>query len=86
VPRRARYAFAPAHGVEINDVKVSVEGDLDPDGFPGKSDVHPGFSEIRCNLQVDSPSPAEKVAQLIEQAEQACPVKDTLTGVPIKSV
>jgi uncharacterized OsmC-like protein len=79
-------AFAPAHGVEIRDVKVSVEGDLDPDGFLGKSDARPGFSEIRYNLQVDSPSPAAKVAQLIEQAEKACPVKDTLTGVPIKSV
>lgn len=76
-------AFAPAHGVEINGVSVDVEGDLDPDGFQGLSDVRPGFSEIRYKLNIDSPSPADKVAELIEHAVKACPVKDTLSGVPI---
>ncbi|QHI70057.1 OsmC family protein [Tichowtungia aerotolerans] len=76
-------AFAPAHGVEINDVKVEVEGDLDPDGFQGIADVRPGFSEIRYQLVIDSPSPADKVAELTEHVLTACPVKDTLSGVPV---
>ena len=79
-------AFAPAHDVIIKDVSVSVEGDLDPDGFMGKSDVRPGFSEIRYKLNIDSPSSKENVDALIEHAKSACPVKDTLSGVPVKAV
>lgn len=76
-------AFAPAHGVEVNDVSVAIEGDLDPDGFQGLSDVRPGFSEIRYKLDIDSPSPADNVAELTAHVIEACPVKDTLTGVPV---
>jgi len=76
-------AFAPAHGVEVRDVKVNVEGDLDPDGFLGKSDVRPGFSEIRYDLNIDSPSDKEKIKALREHVLKVCPVKDTLTGVPV---
>jgi uncharacterized OsmC-like protein len=79
-------AFAPAHGVEVTDVKVEVAGDLDPDGFMGKSDARPGFSEIRYKLTIDSPSAAEKVAELTAHVLKSCPVKDTLTGVPMKAL
>ncbi|WP_372808585.1 OsmC family protein [Pontiella sp.] len=79
-------AFAPAHGVEVTDVKVAMEGDLDPDGFMGKSDARPGFSEIRYALKIESPSPAEKIEALREHVLRACPVKDTLSGVPVKAV
>jgi uncharacterized OsmC-like protein len=77
-------AFAPAHHVELNDVRVEVEGDLDPDGFQGLSDVRPGFSEIRYQIQIDSPSSQDKIEALKNHAIRVCPVKDTLTGVPIK--
>ena len=76
-------AFAPVHGVEICDVKVNVEGDLDPDGFLGKSNVRPGFSEIRYQLKIDSPSDKEKILALQEHVLKVCPVKDTLTGVSV---
>ena len=79
-------AFAPVHDVKITDVQVNVDGDLDPDGFMGKSDVRPGFSEIRYQLKIDSPSSEEKIAELIEHVITACPVKDTLTGVPVIAV
>lgn len=79
-------AFAPVHGVEIIDVEVEVNGDLDPDGFLGKSDVRPGFSEIRYNLKIDSPSSLKKIEELKEHVLKACPVKDTLTGVPVIAV
>lgn len=76
-------AFASAHGVDVKNVSVDVEGDLDPDGFMGLADVRPGFSEIRYNLKIDSPSPADKVEALTKHVVDACPVKDTLGGVPI---
>jgi len=79
-------AFAPAHGVDVKDVQVEVEGDLDPDGFQGLSNVRPGFSEIRYKLIIDSPSPTDKITELTEHVLIACPVKDTLTGVPVKAI
>lgn len=78
-------AFAPAHDVEVKNVQVEIEGDLDPDGFMGITDVRPGFSEIRYKLKIDSPSPASQVAELTDHVLSACPVKDTLAGVPVKA-
>jgi uncharacterized OsmC-like protein len=78
-------AFASAHVVEVKNVRVDVEGDLDPDGFMGKSDVRPGFSEIRYKLNIDSPSPAGNIAALTAHVIKVCPVKDTLSGVPVKA-
>jgi len=77
-------AFAPQHGVELNDLRVDVEGDLDPDGFMGRSDVRPGFSEIRYKIHIISPSPEEKVEALKAHAIRICPVKDTLRGVAVQ--
>jgi uncharacterized OsmC-like protein len=79
-------AFAPAHEVELKDVRVDVEGDLDPDGFQGLSDVRPGFSEIRYQIHIDSPSSQGRIEALKAHVLRACPVKDTLTGVPIKEL
>jgi uncharacterized OsmC-like protein len=79
-------AFAPAHGVELKSVSAKVEGDLDPDGFMGRSDVRPGFSAMRYRLEVESDSDPAKLADLIEHVERACPVKDTLKGLPITRV
>lgn len=76
-------AFAESHGVIVDDVKVHVEGDLDPRGFMGKADVRPGFSAIRYKLEVESQSDPTAVNDLVEHAEKACPVKDTLSGVSI---
>lgn len=76
-------AFAAEQGLQIDDVTVALEGDLDPDGFMGKAPVRPGFQDIRVKLNVTSPEPREKIEKLIELVFQRCPVKDTLSGVPV---
>ena len=78
--------FAPVHGVEVKDVRVDVRGDLDPNGVMGTSDVRPGFSQIHYNLKIDSPSPAEKIEELTNHVVKVCPVKDTLSGIPVQAV
>jgi len=78
--------YAPAYGVDLRGFRVRVEGDLDPDGFQGKAPVRPGFLEVRYRLEVDSPSPAERVSALLEHIQRVCPVKDTLTGVPVRAL
>lgn len=78
--------FAEQFSVEVEDVKVVLEGDLDADGFLGKNpDVRPGYQEIRYEIQIDSPSDQEKVDALIAHIAANCPVKDTLEGTRVVS-
>ncbi|MGC8668374.1 MAG: OsmC family protein [Chthonomonadales bacterium] len=76
--------FAPKHGVDLQAFAVDVEGDLDPAGFQELADVRPGFLRIRYRIRVGSPSPRDRVEALLEHIQRVCPVKDTLTGVPIE--
>jgi uncharacterized OsmC-like protein len=77
------HSFASTYEVDVKGVSVDVEGDLDPDGFMGRAPVRAGFSEIRYKVNVDSDSDPEKIAALIAHAENSCPIKDTLSGVPV---
>ena len=77
-------SFASKFQVEVKNVVVEVEGDLDPDGFLGKNPaVRPGFQQIRYSINIDSPSPEANIQRLLEHIESVCPVKDTLSGVPV---
>lgn len=72
--------FAKQHDISFNDFWVELEGDLDPDGFMGKSDVRKGYSEIRYNIHIDTDEPIEKVEKFIKFIEETCPVGDTLAN------
>lgn len=65
--------LAGLKNIPITHLKVQVEGDLDLEGQP-----RPGFQQIRLHYDVQSPAPADQVKALIEEAEQCCPVGDTL--------
>ena len=80
-------SFARLHGVELTNLMVHVEGDLDPDGFMKKdSNVRPGFQQVRYRIEIDSPSDPVKINELIDHVERICPVKDTLSGVPVVAI
>ncbi len=77
-------SFADNFDVEVEDVKVHLEGDLDPDGFLGKNpNVRPGYEEIRYEVILDSPSPQKNIDALLAHVDKVCPVKDTLTGTRV---
>ncbi|MFV9510647.1 OsmC family protein [Tepidibacillus sp. LV47] len=77
-------AFSKAAHVEIEDCKVHVTGDLDPDGFLGlNKDVRKGFMQIRYQVEIVSNSPEEKIKKLMKMVEERCPVSDTLKGVEV---
>lgn len=79
-------AFAKGMGIDLQDFKVELEGDLDTDGFMGLSDVRPGYSEIRFHMYFKSSSPEEKIHEFVEFIEKRCPVSDTLTfGVKVNN-
>lgn len=71
-------AFAKAHKVTFEDFYVEVEGDIDLDGFMGKSDVRPGYQEIRYTMHFKTNEPREKIEKFVKFIERTCPVGDTI--------
>ena len=75
--------YAKLHRVNLQDIKIELEGDLDPDGFMGKNpDAKIGFSEIRNKIYIKSNSSEEDIKKFIEFIDKTCPVADTLTNSP----
>ncbi|OBR62483.1 peroxiredoxin [Paenibacillus oryzae] len=72
--------YAPKFGVELKDFFVDVEGDIDLDGFFNKSDVRPGYSDIRYTFRIKTDSPKEKVEEFVKFLESKCPVGDSLAN------
>ncbi|MDO3680718.1 OsmC family protein [Paenibacillus ehimensis] len=72
--------YAPKFGVKLDDFQVEVEGDLDLDGFFNRSDVRPGYSEIRYTFRIKTDSPKDKVEEFIRFIESKCPVGDTIAN------
>lgn len=77
--------YAQKFNVELDDLRVEIEGDIDLDGFFGKAPVRPGYSEIRYDFIIKSTSPQANIDQLIDHLQQHCPVGDTLAN-PVKLV
>lgn len=73
-------AFAKKHDMTFRDFRVELEGDLDPAGFMGLSDVRKGYSEIRYNIHIDTDEPREKVEEFVKFIEETCPVGDTIAN------
>ena len=76
-------AFARAHKIKINSVRIELEGVLDPDGFLGKNpDAKIGFSEIKTHFFIDADNTAEEITRYIDFVERNCPVQDTIVNAP----
>jgi uncharacterized OsmC-like protein len=66
-------------GIELEDVKVTVTGDLDLRGTLGMDrEVDVGFERIRCDVRVKTTSDPERARRFFERAEQFCVVLNTL--------
>ncbi len=76
---------AAAHGINVEAMELSLEGDLDLHGFLGISeDVRPGYQNIRVNCNVKCDAPRETVEELLEYAQRTSPVTDIVrNGVPV---
>lgn len=79
-------AFAESQGFSFEDFHVELEGDLDPDGFMGLSDVRNGFQEIRYQMHFKTSESQEKAEAYAKFIESRCPVGDCLmNGVKLVS-
>lgn len=72
--------YAPKFNIQLEDFRVELEGDLDTDGFMNKSDVRPGYSDIRYHIHIKADAPYEQVEEFIEFVERLCPVGDTISN------
>jgi uncharacterized OsmC-like protein len=76
-------AVATAIGVELEDARVTAEGDLDFRGTLGVSkDVPVGFAGIRLRFDLDTSATDEQVATLLKLTERYCVVLQTLRSAP----
>ena len=73
--------WAARLGVRIDDLTVTVEADYDSRGELGVSDeVRPGYTEVRCMIDVVSSASEDDVRRVIETAEKYSPYKDIFSN------
>jgi uncharacterized OsmC-like protein len=78
---------ATAMGIILDDLRVTVTGEMDFRGTMGVDrEVPVGYTRIICEIQVRAQGDPARVQRMIEKAEQFCVVRDTLVkGVPVES-
>nr|WP_243637830.1 OsmC family protein [Natrarchaeobius chitinivorans] len=80
-------ANAAAMGIELDELRFEMAGDVDLRGFLGISeDVRPGYESIDCTVFVDADASEEALATLRERVEATSPLLDILTTeVPLET-
>jgi uncharacterized OsmC-like protein len=82
------YAYnAAAKGIEIEELRYEVEGDLDLHRFLGLGGTRAGFSAIRAKSWVRSPNAtAQQLEDLCQYVQDTSPVRDILANpVPVRT-
>ncbi|MBW3632485.1 MAG: OsmC family protein [Chloroflexi bacterium] len=70
---------AAAMGVQLQNVEVTIEGDLDFRGTMGIDPETPvGFQQIRTSVRFDAEAPPDRLQRLADRAERYCVVGATL--------
>lgn len=76
-------SFAKMHKIDLKDIRVEVEGQLDPDGFMGKNkDAKIGFSSIVSKFYIDADNTDEEISKFVDFINATCPVADTIHNAP----
>jgi uncharacterized OsmC-like protein len=72
--------YAKKFDIDLQNFWVELEGDIDIDGFLGKSDVRPGFQSIRYTFHIETNAPKERIEAYKEYLQAHCPVGDTIAN------
>ena len=76
-------AHGTSKGIQLDSIKIDVEGDVDMRGFSGISndDVRPGAHQFRVKINIKSGSASkEQLDELREIGKKFSPAFDTLTN------
>lgn len=78
-------ANAAAMGIELEDLRFEMEGDVDLRGFLGlDEDVRPGYESITCTTHIEADASEERLEELRERVESTSPLMDIVTNeVPL---
>lgn len=71
--------------LDVHNLEISIDGDLNPAKFMGKSDEsRAGYEEIRVDISADVDATNETIQTWLSMVEERCPVSDNLTnGTPL---
>ena len=71
--------------LDVRDLEITIDGDLNPAKFMGKSDEsRAGYEEIRVDIAADVDATDETIQTWLSMVEERCPVSDNLTnGTPL---
>lgn len=80
-------ANAAAMGIELDRLRIEMEGDVDLRGFLGlDEDVRPGYRAISCTVSIDSEASDEDLETLRDHVESTSPLVDVITNeVPLET-
>jgi uncharacterized OsmC-like protein len=80
-------ANAAAMDIELNDLRIEMEGEVDLRGFLGISeDVRAGYNDVTCTTHIDADAPKEDIEALREHVEATSPLVDNITNeVPVET-
>ena len=77
-------ANASTAGIEIQDMKIELEGDLDLRTFLGLAQGHAGYEGIKARVHLETDASDEAVRELHEKVTGTSPVGHTLSRpVPV---
>ena len=77
-------ANATAAGVEINDLRIELSGDLDLQSFLGLKPGHAGYGGLSVKVHLDSDASEEQLAALHDTVVKSSPVGHTLQNpIPV---
>ena len=80
-------ANAAAMGIELDDLRFELSGEVDLRGFLGISeDVRAGYEEVTVTTYIDADASEEELAELREHVEATSPLVDNITNeVPLET-
>lgn len=74
-------ANAAAMGIELDDLRFELEGDVDLQGFLGISEeVRPGYNTVTCTVYIDADASKDELTELRERVETTSPLMDNITN------
>jgi uncharacterized OsmC-like protein len=79
-------AYATALGIPLDNVSVTVEGDIDLRGFFAVDEsVRAGYEAVRATVNLESSASEEQLQQLRDVVNGHCPVLDIISQpVPVE--
>ncbi|ELY58650.1 OsmC family protein [Natronolimnohabitans innermongolicus] len=74
-------ANAAAMGIELDELRFEMAGDVDLRGFLGISeDVRPGYDAVDCTVHIDADASESELVELQERVEATSPLLDDVAN------